>query len=212
MVVNSCFSLKNCKGAQKMSNEALWQDTVDFHGHICPGIVVGFRACVLALKTLNSSFRELGKTHLAFCENDVCGVDAVQYVTGCTLGNDGLIIDNRGKFAFSWVDKKTGAGIRVLLKAPLWATNEPLYLHRKVKEGTATEEEKKQWFKIRDQRGKELMELEDKELLEVQQVQMKFPGKARLFPFLTCAGCGESFMESWATIEDGQTYCKACRP
>jgi formylmethanofuran dehydrogenase subunit E len=200
------------KMSNRISNDSLWHDTVNFHGHICPGIVVGYRASVLALETLGSSFRELGKTHLAFCENDVCGVDAVQYVTGCTLGNDMLIIDKRGKFAFSWLDKKTGAGIRVLLKAPLWATNEPLRLHRKVKEGTATEEEKKQWFKFRDQRGRELMELEDGELLEVQQVQAKFPGKARLFPFLTCAACGEAFMEPWAAIEEGRTYCKACRP
>lgn len=192
--------------------EALWQETVGFHGHICPGIVVGFRASVLALETLDKPLKKLGDTHIAICENDVCGVDGVQFVTGCTLGNDGLIINNIGKFAFSWVEKKTGEGIRILLKAPLWATNDPLRLHRKVKEGTATEEEKKQWIKARGKRGAELMELEDDELLEVQRVKIDIPGKARLFPFASCAKCGEAFMEPWAGIEDGKILCKACKP
>ena len=85
-------------------DEALWQDVVNFHGHICPGLVIGFRASILALSTLKRALRKLGETHLAICENDVCGIDGVQFITGCTLGNDGLIINNKGKFAFSWVE------------------------------------------------------------------------------------------------------------
>ena len=193
-----------------MEREKLWQDTVNFHGHVCPGIVAGFRASVLALTMLKRPPGSLGETHVAVCENDVCGVDGVQFVTGCTLGNDGLIIANKGKFAFSWVEKKTGRGLHILLKAPLWAANEPLRLHRMVKEGTATEKEKQQWVAVRGKRGLELMELADSELLAVQQIQLKIPGKARLFPFVTCAECGEAFMEPWAKIEGGRILCPTC--
>ncbi|MGI6096900.1 MAG: FmdE family protein [Dethiobacteria bacterium] len=192
-------------------NEKLWQQTVDFHGHICPGIAVGFRASVLALAKFERPVRKLGETHIAICENNVCGVDGVQFVTGCTLGNDGLLIDNKGKFAFSWVNKKSGKGLRIILKAPLWLSNEPLRLHRKVKEGTATAAEKERFFELREKRGNELMELADKELLEIQELEMQIPGKPRLFPFVTCARCGEPFMEPWAGIEEGQIICKACR-
>ncbi|HHT46629.1 MAG TPA: formylmethanofuran dehydrogenase [Firmicutes bacterium] len=192
-------------------HEELWQETVDFHGHICPGIAVGFRASVLAMATLDKALRKLGETHIAVCENDVCGIDGVQYITGCTLGNDGLIIYNRGKFAFSWVEKRTGEGIRILLKVPLWASNEPLLLHRKVKVGTATEKEKQQWIDIRGKRGLELMELKDNKLLDVQQIKIKIPGKPRLFPFVSCAECGEAFMEPWASLDGGRVICPACK-
>lgn len=191
-------------------DEALWQDVVNFHGHICPGLVIGFRASILALSTLKRALRKLGETHLAICENDVCGIDGVQFITGCTLGNDGLIINNKGKFAFSWVDKRTSEGIRVLLKGPLWSSNEPLRLHRKVKEGTATEKEKRQWIDIRGKRSLELMALKDNKLLDVQEIQIKIPGKPRLFPFVTCADCGENFMEPWARINEGRVLCEAC--
>ena len=203
---------KYCKGGELCMNEALWQETVNFHGHVCPGIVVGFRASVLALKILDKPPKKLDETYIAICENDVCGVDGVQLVTGCTLGNDGLIINNIGKFAFSWVDKKTGEGIRILLKILPWPSNEPLRLHRKVKEGTATKEEKQQWIDARGKRGAELMQLADDELFKIQQIQMKIPGKARLFPFAVCTKCGEAFMEPWAGIEKGQVLCRACKP
>lgn len=192
-------------------NETLWQDVVDFHGHICPGIVIGFRASVLALETLDKPLRGLGETHFAVCENDVCGVDGVQFVTGCTIGNDGLIIDNRGKFAFSWVDKKTGEGIRILLKVPIWGSNKPVHLHRKTKEGTATKEERQQWISVRNRRGQELMRLTDDELLDIRRIQIEIPGRPRLFPFVTCSKCGEAFMEPWAGVEGGNILCKACR-
>lgn len=54
------------------------------------------------------------------------------------------------------------------------------------------------------------MALKDNKLLDVQEIQIKIPGKPRLFPFVTCADCGEAFMEPWARINEGRVLCKAC--
>ncbi|MDD4802223.1 MAG: FmdE family protein [Syntrophomonas sp.] len=194
-----------------MHNNELWTKAVAFHGHICPGIVVGYRASTKVLELLGLSGKLIGDTHNAIVENDVCGVDGVQIVTGCTLGNDSLIIENHGKFAFAWVDKKTRAGFRLLLKVPLWKTNEPLELHQKVKLGTATPEEKQSFISIRGQRGQELMELSDDELFKVEAIARKVPGKPRLHPFVKCAQCEESFMEPWAQTIEGKILCPVCR-
>lgn len=194
-----------------MHNNELWTKAVAFHGHICPGIVVGYRASTKVLELLGLSGKLIGDTHNAIVENDVCGVDGVQIVTGCTLGNDSLIIENHGKFAFAWVDKKTRAGFRLLLKVPLWKTNEPLELHHKVKLGTATPEEKQSFISIRGQRGQELMELSDDELFKVEAIARKVPGKPRLHPFVKCAQCEESFMEPWAQTIEGKILCPVCR-
>jgi formylmethanofuran dehydrogenase subunit E len=193
-----------------MLNQEAWAKAVAFHGHICPGIVVGFRASMKVLELLGCPGKHIGESHYAIVENDVCGVDGVQVITGCTLGNDSLIIENQGKFAFAWVNKKTGEGFRLLLNVPLWKSNEPLELHHKVKLGTASAEEKQKFISLRDQRGLELLELSDQELFQIEEIVKKLPGKPRLYPFVKCARCNESFMEPWAKKINNEILCSRC--
>ncbi len=181
-----------------------------FHGHVCPGIVVGCRASALVLELLGRPGQFLADSHFAVVENDVCGVDGVQYVTGCTLGNDSLIIENQGKFAFAWVNKQSGEGYRILMKVPLWKSNEPLELHHKVKNGNATAEEKQSFIKVREQRGRELLAIPDTELFEVQKINRKIPGKPRLHPFVECTRCNEPLMQPWARMIDNKIVCPKC--
>ncbi|MDT3700634.1 MAG: TrmO family methyltransferase [Thermincola sp.] len=146
--------------------DALLETTIKFHGHLCPGIVTGYRAGLLAVKRLNSGM-PLGIQYVVVAENDVCGLDGIQIVTGCTIGNDALIIENRGKQAFRFINKKNGQGMRISLKLPLWTSNEPIMLHEKVKIGTATAQEKDEFFRLRHERGAELLNYNDDELFDV---------------------------------------------
>ena len=193
-----------------MMDQQAWEKAAALHGHVCPGIVVGSRASMLILELLGRPGQHIGASHYAVVENEVCGVDGVQVITGCTLGNDSLIIDNQGKFAFSWVDKNSGEGYRLLLKVPVWKSNEPLVLHEKVKFGTATPEEKQKFFAMRQERGQELLEMSDQELFQIDKIVRKIPGKPRLFPFVQCSRCGESFMEAYGQLVGGQQVCAAC--
>jgi len=193
-----------------MFDQEAWAKAVAFHGHICPGLAVGFRASMQVLDLLGSTGKLIGESHFAIVENDVCGVDGVQLITGCTLGNDSLIIENQGKFAFAWVDKKTGEGYRLLLKVPVWLSNEPIELHQKVKLGTATAEEKSQFISLRNRRGLDLMALSDAELFQIEAIVRKIPGKPRLHPFVQCARCNEYFMAPWARTIDDEVVCSGC--
>lgn len=193
-----------------MYNPVDWSKAVAFHGHVCPGIAVGFRASTFVLELLGCSGKLIGDSHYAVIENDVCGVDGVQLITGCTLGNDSLIIENQGKFAFAWVEKNSGKGLRILLKAPLWLSTEPLELHHKVKLGTATPEEKQRFIAFRTKRGQELMELSNEELFDVKEIVRKIPGKPRLHVFVTCSKCQEPLMSPFAQTADNQIICPAC--
>ena len=181
-----------------------WEATVKFHGHICPGIVVGHRACWYARQLLNLSSPSLAPEYVVVAENDLCGVDAVQVNTGCTVGNDGLIIDLQGKQAFSFIHKKTGKGVRIVLEAPLWDSNHPIELHHKVKLGTASPEEAQEFFRLRNQRGEELLKLTDEELFKVEEIDRKIPGKPRLHPVFRCSRCDEQVMQPWAKEQDGE--------
>ncbi len=48
-------------------------------------------------------------------ENDTCGLDAVQYLTGCTLGKGNLICRDRGKQAFSFFVRSQNKKLRVVV-------------------------------------------------------------------------------------------------
>ena len=59
------------------------EDAKRFHGHFCPGLMIGYRAAQIALRELHVERAE-DEELVAICENDACGVDAVQVLTGCT--------------------------------------------------------------------------------------------------------------------------------
>ena len=72
----------------------LIEETIRFHGHSCPGLALGIRAAEVALK---ESERASDEEVVAVVETDMCGVDAIQYLTGCTFGKGNLIHLDYGK-------------------------------------------------------------------------------------------------------------------
>ena len=71
---------------------------IKFHGHSCPGLAIGIRVSELALERLGEP--ESGEL-IAVVETDMCGVDAIQFLTGCTFGKGNLIHKDHGKMAFT---------------------------------------------------------------------------------------------------------------
>lgn len=49
-------------------------------------------------------------------ENDACGVDAIQVITGCTAGKGNLIFHMTGKEAYSFYCRKSGKSIRLVFQ------------------------------------------------------------------------------------------------
>ena len=81
-------------------NRELWDKCVGFHGHECPGLAIGFRACEAAVEKLGVSFSK-DEEVVCITENNACGVDAVQLITGCTFGKG-----NRSKFIVNAIVKE----------------------------------------------------------------------------------------------------------
>ena len=64
---------------------APFEEVVAFHGHACPGLAIGYRAALAALQALSVT-RPVDEELVAIVENDACGIDAIQYVAGTTMG------------------------------------------------------------------------------------------------------------------------------
>lgn len=69
-----------------------YKNIVEFHGHECPGLAMGYRMASAAMNALNSIHSE-DEEIVAIVENNACGVDALQCVTGCTFGKGNLIFN-----------------------------------------------------------------------------------------------------------------------
>ena len=67
-----------------------WETCVQFHGHACGGLTIGYKAACYAAELLELSFSG-DEQVVCIAENDACGVDAIQVVTGCTMGKGNLM-------------------------------------------------------------------------------------------------------------------------
>lgn len=96
-------------------DEQLWNVCVEFHGHHCPGLAIGVRASLAAIKALpiNSVNHE---EIVCVAENESCSVDGLRVVLGCTGEKGNLFFIKGGKQAFSIFNKTTGESIRLILK------------------------------------------------------------------------------------------------
>jgi len=117
-----------------------WERVIAFHGHVCVGLAVGYRASLAALEVLGAE-PAADEELVAIVENDACGVDALQVLTGCTLGKGNLIFRDWGKPVYTVGSRKTGRAVRVLLKGLSWAVDEEFSdLRRRVFSGEGTPE------------------------------------------------------------------------
>jgi len=190
-------------------NKELIEKTIAFHGHSCPGLVIGIRAAELALKKLGDAEK---KDLVAVVETDMCGVDAIQFLTGCTLGKGNLIHKDYGKMAFSFYDRSGNVGFRAILRQDISGDvgSELRSLMKKVEDGTANEEQHNRLHKLRSELQERYMNADLKEVFIVTEPRLPVPKPARILSSLQCEACGEMTMESRTRRFGGKTLCLPC--
>ena len=165
-----------------------WERCIEFHGHSCPGLAIGYRAALAAQQHLQLAFSP-DEELVCVTENDACGVDAIQVLTGCSIGKGNLLYRDHGKQAFSFFDRAGGKRIRIVLKPGVF------------KEGASREELQKM-----------ILVTPEEELFAVSQPPELPPERARIFTSLVCQQCGESTAEHRIRLHEGQKVCLACCP
>ena len=54
---------------------------------------------------------------VAMVETDMCAVDGIQSLTGCTFGKGNLLYKDHGKLAFTFYRRSDGKGVRLVFDA-----------------------------------------------------------------------------------------------
>ena len=190
-------------------SDELIQQTISFHGHSCPGLALGMRAAELALTELG---RASDEEIVAVVETDMCGVNAIQFLTGCTFGKGNLIHLDYGKNAFTFYRRSDGKGFRISVRSDIFRDleDESSALQRKMVKEKLTPEEQ-EWIEgTKAVRAERIMEASLKDLFEMKPAEGAMPKKARILESLTCQSCGEATMESRTRRLLGQTLCIPC--
>lgn len=197
-----------------MSNKCTLDDqiiekTVEFHGHWCPGLAVGIRAAELALKEVGSA---LDEEVVSVVETDMCAVDAVQFLTGCTFGKGNLIHLDYGKNAFSFYRRSDGKNIRIVTRPDAFGREreELMPLQKRSMVEQLSPEEQKRLKELRDNCTANIMEADLDAIFEIKGVERPVPKKARIMESLTCHACGENVMESRTRRFEGNHLCIPC--
>lgn len=172
--------------------EVLLKKAEEFHGHICGGIVLGTRLTIAGMRELGMTPGEHNHNLIVYTEIDRCGADAVQALTGCSLGHRNLKHKDFGKFAALFVDISTGKAVRVSVHEKNRAKNEQM--------------DPKDMLKI-------LGELPESDILKIEIVEIKVPeDDIPGFPHnkAICSMCGEHIMDNRHVCIEGKVLCKNC--
>ncbi|AEG59976.1 FmdE family protein [Desulforamulus ruminis] len=166
-------------------NKQLWDKAVAFHGHECPGLAIGFKACQAVYEKMAVGTSE-DEEIVCVTENDACGVDAVQALLSCTLGKGNLLYRGTGKQAFSFFNRRNGRKLRLCLKL-------------QKQEGM----DRAQWQEY-------LLKAPVDEIFSFSEPEFDLPEKARLFRTIPCELCGEGAPEHKMHLQDGKKVCADC--
>lgn len=182
-----------------------FKKAAEFHGHVCPGLAMGYRVA----KYANEHYpRSKDEELVAIVENKSCSVDAIQNVLGCTFGKGNLIAKDFGKQVFTFYSRDQNKAMRVYFKGTVFEGLDKF--RQKSATGELSEKERQEFAAMREQAIQKILTAPDEELLSVTEVDIPAPEKARIYPTLRCQECGEGFMEVLGRMADGKVVCKSC--
>ncbi len=180
--------------------ESLLAESVGIHGHLCPGQVLGVKMSLLGLREtgINDPKGQDRKSLIVFIEMDRCAADAVQSVTGCSLGHRTMKFMDYGKMAVTFLNLRTGRAVRVVARED-------------------TRQKAKERFPAAA--GSSVGQVEayrtmtDAELFAVMEVRIgmrpeDMPG--RPVGRVRCGGCGEYVQDRREVVREGKILCRSC--
>jgi formylmethanofuran dehydrogenase subunit E len=190
----------NCQNLHSPAFEDLLSESVRVHGHLCAGQVLGVRMSMLGLREIGISDprgRDR-KSIIVYVEMDRCATDAVQSVTGCSLGKRSMKFMDYGKMAATFVNTKTGKALRIVARED------------------SRQRAKERFPEIGNKYAGQLEAykiMSDEELFESMEVVVKLrpedmPG--RPLRRVQCDSCGEHVQDMREVYQNGKVLCVPC--
>jgi formylmethanofuran dehydrogenase subunit E len=180
--------------------DRLLAESTKIHGHLCAGQVIGVRMAMAGLERIGIvDPKGVDRKKLyVLVEIDRCATDAIQSVTGCSLGKRSLRWLDFGIMAATFVNLESGAAVRVTAREEARTLSESYCPEIVDKYQRQLEAYKK-------------MSQSDLFLFQEVKVQLKdcdMPG--RPLRRVQCERCGDWVQDCRERKRGGQTECRAC--
>ena len=191
----------------KELQESELRETIQFHGHLCPGLALGYRVAKAALRELKAD-RPRDEELVAIVENDSCAVDAIQFITGCTFGKGNLIFRDYGKHVYTFFNRRADKGVRISEDYRGFEDDQRYPELKKRQEAGEDVSREMQVFKM--EKAAAILKADEKEILTITPVSSPPPEEAKIRGSLRCSVCGEKFMGSRSREKNGKVVCIPC--
>jgi len=182
---------------------------VQFHGHVCPGLLMGVRVAEFAQKHLGVN-QDIDEELVAVVETNSCGVDAIQSILGCTFGKGNLIYKDYGKNVYTIASREKKRAVRIAQKYRDKKSPESIRYRELNSLGQLNDDQEAEREDLLALIFENTMSAPFEELFDWQDIDFVFPEKAQIDTTVQCAVCGEGVMDS-KTIKSAEgLICKAC--
>ena len=182
------------------SFDDLLEISTKIHGHICAGQVIGVRMSMLGLERISIDDPKGAdrKKLYVLVEIDRCATDAIQSVTGCSLGKRSMRWMDFGIMAATFVNLETGKAVRIT------AREESRELSKKYYPALANKyQQQLEAYKI----------MPEEELFSFQDVKADIPEcdmPGRPLRRVQCDECGDYVQDCREVEQDDKILCRAC--
>ncbi|MGD8718885.1 MAG: FmdE family protein [Candidatus Zixiibacteriota bacterium] len=187
----------------------------ELHGHYCNYLAYGVMAASAGVK-------ELGVAHtgteelVAVVETNNCFADGVQYVSGCTLGNNSLIYRDYGKTAVTFCTRD-GRAVRYALapefedsRAEEFPEASDLFDRLVARREAGTAEERSRMLRLLCDMSLRELGAPVEHAFRVTRGTIDVPSTVPVLDKVKCGRCGENVARNRAVEADGIMYCIPC--
>jgi Formylmethanofuran dehydrogenase subunit E len=144
---------------------------------------------------------------VAVVESDMCAVDAIQYLVGCTFGKGNFVFLDYGKNAYTFFRRSDGKNARLMTRGGLLSD---LREWEKLLANDDTEGRES----IRQQMIGKIMQADFETIFSIGPAQISMPEKARIHQSIRCDECGELTMATRIINHpcktEGRNLCRPC--
>lgn len=176
-----------------------WEQVIDFHGHNCLGIAIGFRVSQIATRELG--IRPTPDSELLVeAKTRSCALDAFQVLNHTTIGRRTLVLKESGKHIYSFHFTGTTEILRIAVNPDIILQLADFRKFSNNREKQNKTLEGIQW----------ILTIEEQKFCTIERIQGVLPKVQSSHSWSTCSSCGDAVLEAYATYKDGQLLCPDC--
>lgn len=182
----------------------------DYHGHICPDLVIGCKAVNLGLNLLGKH-DDLQKGLSVVAQNTTSAVDAIQCLTGCTLGNQRLVVRDHGKHTYTFISHQNSRAVEMRLKDISYPDQEIfLALEQTLQKQRGTLYQIARMQVMLDEWIEWLLSMEEEDIFRAREACQIPPHPESFSKYVSCPLCHDPVLASRTVELHGHSVCLSC--